>query len=145
MPIIYTYYIYQSAFVTSSRGQMRGLVGLQNLGNTCFINTCVQCLSNLPTFSNFFLNNHHIFKLNKSSSMKGTLALSFGELLHKLCHSSPYSSVSAATLKERVSNFAPPYISLSIYLSIYLSMFVHTHTHTHTHTGEQVRAAIHRV
>jgi len=82
---------------------------LQNLGNTCFINTCVQCLSNLAPFSNFFLENHHIFRLNKGSSMKGTLALSFGELLHKICHGAPYSSVSAGTLKERVGKFAPQF------------------------------------
>jgi len=89
--------------------EVRGLVGLQNLGNTCFINTCVQCLSNVAPFGNFFLHNHHMHKLNKSSSMKGTLVLSFGQLLHKVYHSAAYSSVSAATLRERVGKFAPQF------------------------------------
>lgn len=89
--------------------EARGLVGLQNLGNTCFINTCVQCLSNLAPFGKFFLSNRHIFKLNKNSSMKGTLVLSFGELLHKICHGTAYSSVSAATLREQVGKFAPQF------------------------------------
>lgn len=85
------------------------LVGLQNLGNTCFINTCVQCLSSLAPFCGFFLSNNHMFQLNKDSSMKGTLALSFGELLHKISHGAAFTSVSAATLRERVGKFAPQF------------------------------------
>ena len=89
--------------------QVRRLVGMQNLGNTCFINTCVQCLSNLDPFGDFFLANQHIFQLNKHSSMKGTLALSFGELLHKVCHGTAFSSVAAATLRDQVGKFAPQF------------------------------------
>mmetsp|Transcript_23517 Transcript_23517/g.76630 ORF Transcript_23517/g.76630 Transcript_23517/m.76630 type:complete len:445 (-) Transcript_23517:1176-2510(-) len=87
----------------------RGLVGLQNLGNTCFLNACIQCLAAVPPFRDFFLSNHHIFRLDTGSSMRGTLALSFGELLHKIWQGEPYSSVSAAILKDRVSKFAPQF------------------------------------
>lgn len=93
----------------NDRTGARGLVGLQNLGNTCFINACVQCLSSLPPFSRFFLSNNHMFQLNKDSSMKGTLALSFGELLHKIHQGVAFTSVSAATLRERVGKFAPQF------------------------------------
>jgi len=91
------------------QARVQGLVGLHNLGNTCFINACVQCLSNLAPFARFFLSNSHMFQLNTESSMKGTLALSFGELLHKIVHGTPFTAVSAATLRERVGKFAPQF------------------------------------
>ena len=33
----------------------KGLTGLANLGNTCFINSCMQVLSHTQEFNNFLL------------------------------------------------------------------------------------------
>ena len=42
----------------------KGLIGLQNRGNTCYLNTSIQCLSNLPLLTEYFLTNSHISDLN---------------------------------------------------------------------------------
>jgi len=45
-----------------TRAPERGLVGLHNLGNTCFMNSALQCLSNTVSLTNYFLSGRSQFK-----------------------------------------------------------------------------------
>lgn len=42
----------------------KGLIGLKNRGNTCYLNTSIQCLSNIKLLREYFISNHYLSDLN---------------------------------------------------------------------------------
>jgi hypothetical protein len=67
-------------------GARQGLVGLGNLGNTCYINSAIQALARLPEFEELFKVAKLFSKVNYSNPLgyKGELVFSFAELLRQL-------------------------------------------------------------
>ena len=78
-----------------------GLVGMKNMGNTCYMNACIQCLSHTFELSSVFMKITGQ-DINRSSQSKGLIATEFANLIRTVWAERPRSVFEPARLKKQI-------------------------------------------
>ncbi|KAF6334666.1 ubiquitin specific peptidase 2 [Rhinolophus ferrumequinum] len=88
----------------------QGLAGLRNLGNTCFMNSILQCLSNTRELRDYCLQRLYMRDLSHSSSTHTALMEEFAKLIQTIWTSSPNDVVSPSEFKTQIQRYAPRFV-----------------------------------
>lgn len=96
--------------VTRSRnknsGRSRGSIGLVNLGNTCYMNSALQCISRIEELAAYFLSPKWKSEINNDNPLgyHGAMAKAFRDLLAGLYHEGANSAYRPSGFKSALSN-----------------------------------------
>ena len=72
--------------ISLPKNSKMGITGLVNIGNTCFMNSAIQCLSNCFQLTKYFLTNIYLNEINTENKLgsKGKIAHSYKKLLKQI-------------------------------------------------------------
>ncbi|KAL7273702.1 hypothetical protein RUND412_003422 [Rhizina undulata] len=104
-----------SALLTRARekkdGRPPGKCGLSNLGNSCYMNSALQCLRSVEELSRYFLSDEYEKELNPGNPLahNGKVAKAYASLLKNIFSPTCPSSFAPREFKSTIGRFGPSF------------------------------------